>query len=149
MGAVLAGAAHPAVPRPLPLHLLLLPRRLLQGVLGRSRPRARSASRVRRTGVSSRFRWCSRTSTATSCGSRSLFLFLLSYDVWLALWFTDEATGATGFGIGLGTILLAVNVVLLSCYTLGCHVMRHMRAARMTRCRSTRSAIAPTRVRRR
>ena len=55
-----------------------------------------------------------------------LFLFLLSYDVWLALWFTDEATGATRFGIGLGTIVLAVNVVLLSCYTLGCHVMRHV-----------------------
>jgi hypothetical protein len=48
------------------------------------------------------------------------FLFLLSYDVWLALWFED------GFGIGLGTIVLAVNVVLLSCYTLGCHVMRHV-----------------------
>jgi hypothetical protein len=48
------------------------------------------------------------------------FLFLLSYDVWLALSFND------GFGIGLGTIVLAVNVVLLSCYTLGCHVMRHV-----------------------
>jgi hypothetical protein len=55
-----------------------------------------------------------------------LFLFLLSYDVWLALWFTDEATGATRFGVGFGTIVLAVNVVLLSCYTLGCHVMRHV-----------------------
>ena len=55
-----------------------------------------------------------------------LFLFLLSYDVWLALWFPDPATGGTRFGIGLGTILLAVNVVLLTCYTLGCHVMRHI-----------------------
>ena len=55
-----------------------------------------------------------------------LFLFLLSYDVWLGLWFTDDATGTTRFGIGLGTIILAVNVVLLSCYTLGCHVMRHV-----------------------
>ena len=34
--AVLGGAAHPAVPRPVPLHLLLLPRRVLQVVLGRS-----------------------------------------------------------------------------------------------------------------
>src|SRR5690349_11369508 len=34
--AVLAGAAHPAVPRSLPVHLLLLPRRVLQGVLVRS-----------------------------------------------------------------------------------------------------------------
>lgn len=54
------------------------------------------------------------------------FLFLLSYDVWLAIWFTDPTTGTTHFGVGLGTILLALNVVLLSCYTLGCHVMRHI-----------------------
>ncbi len=54
------------------------------------------------------------------------FLFLLTYDVWLAVWFTDPVTGATQFGVGLGTILLTVNVVLLSCYTLGCHVMRHI-----------------------
>ena len=32
---LLAGAADPAVPRPLPGDLLLLPRRVLQGVLGR------------------------------------------------------------------------------------------------------------------
>jgi hypothetical protein len=55
-----------------------------------------------------------------------MFLFILSYDVWLALWFRDSATGAPEFGVGLGTILLTVNVVLLSCYTLGCHVMRHV-----------------------
>ena len=54
-----------------------------------------------------------------------LFLLLLSYDVWLALWFPAPGGGTT-FGIGLGTIVLAVNVVLLSCYTLGCHVMRHI-----------------------
>ena len=35
LAAVLAGAAHPAVPGPLPVHLLLLPRRVLQGVLVR------------------------------------------------------------------------------------------------------------------
>jgi len=55
-----------------------------------------------------------------------LFLFILSYDVWLALWFRDPVTGAIEFGVGLGTLVLAVNVVLLSCYTLGCHVMRHI-----------------------
>ena len=52
-----------------------------------------------------------------------LFLFFLSHDVWKALWFDDGA--GKHFGIGLGTIVLAVNVVLLSCYTLGCHSMRH------------------------
>jgi hypothetical protein len=55
-----------------------------------------------------------------------VFLFLLTWDVWKALWFTDPATGQTTFGIGLGTILLAVNVVLLSSYTLGCHSFRHV-----------------------
>lgn len=55
-----------------------------------------------------------------------IFLFILSYDVWLALWFASPATGTTEFGIGLGTLLLAVNVVLLGGYTLGCHVMRHV-----------------------
>ena len=54
-----------------------------------------------------------------------LFLFMLSYDVWLALWF-PTAGGGKEFGIGLGTIVLAVNVVLLSSYTLGCHSIRHL-----------------------
>ena len=41
------------------------------------------------------------------------------------MWFTD-ATGQTTFGIGVGTIVLAVNAVLLSGYTLGCHSFRHL-----------------------
>lgn len=55
-----------------------------------------------------------------------IFLFLLAYDVWLATHFTNPQTGAEEFGIGLGTVILAVNVVLLSSYTLGCHVARHL-----------------------
>ena len=54
-----------------------------------------------------------------------LFLGMLSYDVWKAMWW-PSATGGETFGIGLGTIILAVNVTLLSSYTLGCHVMRHL-----------------------
>jgi hypothetical protein len=54
------------------------------------------------------------------------FLVVLSWDVWKALWFTDPATGKTAFGIGFGTLVLAVNVVLLGGYTLGCHSMRHL-----------------------
>ena len=53
------------------------------------------------------------------------FLFFLSYDVWLATRF-DAAGGGKEFGIGLGTIILTVNVVFLACYTLGCHAMRHV-----------------------
>ena len=55
-----------------------------------------------------------------------IFLFLLSWDVWKAMWFVNPATGAEEFGIGLGTILLAINVVFLASYTLGCHAMRHI-----------------------
>jgi hypothetical protein len=55
-----------------------------------------------------------------------LILFVLAYDVWLALWFTDPATGRQEFGIGLGTLVLAGNVVLLVSYTLGCHSIRHL-----------------------
>jgi hypothetical protein len=59
------------------------------------------------------------------------FLVILSYDVWLALRFTDPVTGATSFGIGVGTIVLAVNVVLLGGYTLGCHSLRHLVGGRL------------------
>jgi hypothetical protein len=54
-----------------------------------------------------------------------IFLVLLAYDVYLATRWPD-GTGGTTFGIGVGTIILAVNVVLLSSYTLGCHAMRHL-----------------------
>jgi hypothetical protein len=54
-----------------------------------------------------------------------LFLFILAHDVWQAMWFVD-ATGARHFGVGVGTLVLASNVVLLSGYTLGCHSMRHI-----------------------
>ena len=54
-----------------------------------------------------------------------IFLGLLMRDVWGALWFTDAA-GHTTFGIGVGTLVLALNVSLLGSYTLGCHSMRHM-----------------------
>jgi hypothetical protein len=49
-----------------------------------------------------------------------IFIAILSYDVWKAMWFAD------GFGIGIGTIVLVINVVLLSGYTFGCHSLRHL-----------------------
>jgi hypothetical protein len=55
-----------------------------------------------------------------------VFLVILAWDVWRALWFTNPATGLTKFGIGIGTIVLAVNVTLLACYTFSCHSLRHL-----------------------
>jgi hypothetical protein len=54
-----------------------------------------------------------------------IFLAILVHDVWDALWFTD-ASGHVSFGIGVGTIVLALNVVLLGAYTFGCHSLRHL-----------------------
>jgi hypothetical protein len=54
-----------------------------------------------------------------------LFILILGYDAWQAMWFTD-AGGVERFGVGVGTIVLTVNVVLLGGYTLGCHSLRHL-----------------------
>ncbi len=62
-----------------------------------------------------------------------LFLVILAYDVWKALWFTNADSGESEFGIGVGTLVLAVNVSLLGGYTLGCHSLRHLIGGRIDR----------------
>lgn len=52
------------------------------------------------------------------------FLFILGYDAYLAAWFEED--GGKTFGISVGTIVLTINVILLSSYTLGCHAFRHI-----------------------
>src|SRR5918993_5446681 len=54
-----------------------------------------------------------------------IFIGLLSYDVWLALWFPTPG-GWTEFGFGFGTLILLLNVILLASYTFGCHSGRHV-----------------------
>jgi hypothetical protein len=54
-----------------------------------------------------------------------IFLFFLAHDAWKAMWFAD-ANGVEHFGIGVGTLLLTANVLLLGGYTLGCHSFRHL-----------------------
>ena len=49
-----------------------------------------------------------------------LFLIILARDVWNAFWFDGR------FGVGLGTLVLLTNLVLLTCYTFGCHSLRHL-----------------------
>jgi hypothetical protein len=55
----------------------------------------------------------------------ALFVFLLAYDAWEALWFTD-LTGKAHFGIGVGTVVLILNPIFLGLYTFGCHSLRHL-----------------------
>ena len=54
-----------------------------------------------------------------------IFLVILASDVYKGMFFTDAA-GQTEFGIGVGTLVLALNVILLACYTFGCHSLRHL-----------------------
>lgn len=56
-----------------------------------------------------------------------VFIFLLAWDVYEATKFEN------GFGIGLGTVILAVNVFLLASYTFGCHSLRHLVGGMMNR----------------
>jgi len=48
------------------------------------------------------------------------FIFLLGHDAWKAYWFDGR------FGIGVGSLVLTMNTILLGGYTLGCHSMRHL-----------------------
>jgi hypothetical protein len=54
-----------------------------------------------------------------------IFLAFLSYDAWRAMWFEDPA-GRSTFGIGVGTLVLTINALLLGSYTLSCHSLRHL-----------------------
>src|SRR2546423_14891023 len=51
-------------------------------------------------------------------------LLILAHDVGKAMW--CEGPSGQRFGIGLGTLVLAANVVLLGGYALGCHSLRHV-----------------------
>src|SRR5206468_12694827 len=39
-----------------------------------------------------------------------IFIVILAYDAYHALWFTDAATGRVSFGVGVGTLVLTLNV---------------------------------------
>lgn len=56
----------------------------------------------------------------------ALFVMILAYDAYKAMWFTDVTSGETHFGIGVGTLVLTANAILLGCYTFGCHSFRHL-----------------------
>ena len=58
-----------------------------------------------------------------------IFIGLLAWDAIHAYIFTNTAADGTkskGFGIGVGSLVLTLNPILLGCYTFGCHVARHL-----------------------
>ncbi len=54
-----------------------------------------------------------------------IFIVLLTIDAVAAFGFTG-ADGKEHFGIGVGTVIMVVNVALLASYTFGCHSLRHL-----------------------
>jgi hypothetical protein len=49
-----------------------------------------------------------------------IFIVILSYDAWKGLWFEGK------FGVGVGSLILILNPILLALYTFGCHSLRHL-----------------------
>ena len=54
-----------------------------------------------------------------------LFLAFLSWDAILS-YFWESPGGGKEFGIGVGSLVLTLNPILLGGYTLGCHSLRHL-----------------------
>ena len=54
-----------------------------------------------------------------------LFIALLAWDALMSFRF------ANGFGVGVGSLVLTVNVILLAGYTFGCHSFRHLAGGRL------------------
>ena len=52
------------------------------------------------------------------------YLPLLTYDVWLSINFHQGDVDA--YGVSVGSLILLVNVLMLTGYTLGCHAFRHV-----------------------
>jgi hypothetical protein len=60
-----------------------------------------------------------------------VFILILSWDALLAFWWptldgNGNPTGGHQFGMGLGTLLMLVNVVLIAGFTFGCNSLRHL-----------------------
>lgn len=49
-----------------------------------------------------------------------IFLIILWYDAIHAFWFNGR------FGVGVGSLVLLANIILLSLYTFSCHSLRHL-----------------------
>jgi len=59
-----------------------------------------------------------------------IIIALLAHDAWKSMWFEDlSAPGMdkpVHFGIGVGSLIITLNCILLASYTLGCHSLRHL-----------------------
>jgi hypothetical protein len=75
-----------------------------------------------------------------------IYLFVLSWDVIMAgQWHLLDGSGKivdSGWQVSVGTLVLLLNVVLLTGYTLGCHSLRHLIGGIRNRFRGSAGAVA-------
>ena len=67
-----------------------------------------------------------------------IFIFILSYDAVHAFFRNGK------FGVGVGSIIMVINVVLIAAYTFGCHSFRHLIGGRkdcMSNCGKSTAAL--------
>ena len=57
------------------------------------------------------------------------FIAILSWDAFVSYWENGEVGGK--FGVGVGSIILTINPILLGLYTFGCHSCRHLVAGKL------------------
>ena len=100
-------------------HLLLLSQSLLPGVF-LDPPACAVPERKRNYTGETRFPFILQNMHRYFLYLAVIFLAFLWHDAISAFFFPS------GFGIGVGTLVLLVNVILLSLYTFSCHSLRHL-----------------------
>lgn len=55
----------------------------------------------------------------------AIIVLILTYDAYLSFWFT-QPDGSKLLGVGVGSLVLTTNAILLGGYTFGCHCARHL-----------------------
>jgi len=117
--ALLPSPFHPMGPRPLPPYVLLLRGAYYKSfwadppACAVSEPRQNLSRRTKLSPDHGRIFIATSCAFPTWCG-------LSGYDAVMSFHFPN------GFGIGVGSIVLVVNVVLLGGYVFGCHAFRHL-----------------------
>jgi hypothetical protein len=59
-----------------------------------------------------------------------IFILFLWHDAYRAFFFVGRL-GTLEFGVGLGSLIMLANVILLTCYTLSCHSLRHLAGGKL------------------
>ena len=95
---------------------------------GPTRPPAPSASRARPIGANASFPLILQNIHRYFLYLALIFIVILAYDAYQALWFDGRRQH---FGIGVGSLVLILNPILLGCYTFGCHSLRHLVGGRL------------------